>query len=125
MKFLIDQNRSPRLAELLREHGHDAVHTLELGLERAEDDELLSLAATEGRVIVSGDTDFGALLALLSRRSPSVILFRSRNTLTAEDQAVIILDHLGDLEQDLIAGAVVVVSDDRLRVRLLPLLHDD
>ena len=125
MKFLVDQNRSPRLAELLREHGHDAVHTLELGLERAEDDELLSLAATEGRVIVSGDTDFGALLALLSRRSPSVILFRSRNTLTAEDQAVIILDHLGDLEPDLDAGAVVVVGDDRLRVRLLPLLHDD
>ena len=125
MKFLIDQNRSPRLAALLREHGHDAVHTLELGLERAEDDELLSLAATEGRVIVSGDTDFGALLALLSSRSPSVILFRSRKALTAEDQAVIILDHLGDLEPDLIAGAVVVVSDDRLRVRLLPLLHDD
>jgi predicted nuclease of predicted toxin-antitoxin system len=125
VKFLIDQNRSPRLAALLREHGHDAVHTLELGLERAEDDELLSLAAAEGRVIVSGDTDFGALLALLSRRSPSVTLFRSRNTLTAEDQAAIILDHLGDLEPDLIAGAVVVVSDDRLRVRLLPLLHDD
>jgi predicted nuclease of predicted toxin-antitoxin system len=42
---LVDQNRSPRLAELLREAGHDAVRTLELGLERAEDDELLELAA--------------------------------------------------------------------------------
>jgi len=105
--------------------GHDAVHTLELGLERAPDDELLALAATEERVIVSGDTDFGALLALLNRQSPSVILFRSRNTLTAEDQATIILDHLDDLESDLTAGAIVVVSDDRLRVRLLPLLHDD
>ena len=39
MKFLVDQNRSPRLAALLREAGHDAVHTLEVGLERAEDDE--------------------------------------------------------------------------------------
>jgi predicted nuclease of predicted toxin-antitoxin system len=84
----------------------------------------LLLAATEGRVIVSGDTDFGALLALLNRRSPSVILFRSRTTLTAEDQLAIILDHLDDLATDLEAGAVVVVSDDRLRVRLLPLLHD-
>jgi predicted nuclease of predicted toxin-antitoxin system len=125
VKFLIDQNRSPRLAVLLREDGHDAVHTLDLGLERAEDDELLLLAANERRVIVSGDTDFGALLALLKRRSPSVILFRSRNTLSAEDQSAIILDHLDDLESDLEAGAVVVVSDDRLRVRLLPLLHED
>ncbi len=40
MKFLIDQNRSPQLAELLRDAGHDAVHTVELGLERAEDDEV-------------------------------------------------------------------------------------
>lgn len=45
MKFLIDQNRSPRMAALLRESGHDAVHTLELALERAEDDELLLLVA--------------------------------------------------------------------------------
>ena len=125
MRFLIDQNRSPRLASLLRARGHDAVHTLELGLERAEDDALLMLAAQEGRVIVSGDTDFGALLALLRRRSPSVILFRSRHALTAEDQAKIILDHLDDLESDLESGAVVVVGDDRIRVRLLPLLHDD
>jgi predicted nuclease of predicted toxin-antitoxin system len=125
VKFLIDQNRSPRLAGLLRDHGHDAVHTLELGLERAQDDALLMLAAKEGRVIVSGDTDFGALLALLRRRSPSVILFRSRHALTAEDQAAIILHHLDDLESDLESGAVVVVGDDRIRVRLLPLLHDD
>lgn len=88
---------------------------------RAADDALLMLAAKEGRVIVSGDTDFGALLALLRRRSPSMILFRSRHALTAEDQAKIILDHLDDLE----SGAVVVVGDDRIRVRFLPLLHDD
>ena len=71
MKFLVDQNRSPRLAQLLREAGHDAVHTLERGLERAEDDALLDLARDEQRVIVSGDTDFGALLALARQKSPS------------------------------------------------------
>ena len=85
-------------------------------MERAEDDALPTLAPEEGRVIVSGDTDFGALLALLRRRSPLVILFRSRQALTAEDQAKIILDHLDDLESDLDSGAVVVVGDDRVRV---------
>lgn len=82
MKFLIDQKRSPRLAALLRDHGHDAVHTLELGLERAEDSELLLLADRDDRVIVSGDTDFGTVLALSRRTSPSVrrlpLLNRSR-----------------------------------------------
>lgn len=118
MKFLIDQNRSPRLAELLRADGHDAVH------ERTPDDELLALAAAEKRVIVSGDTDFGALLALRNRRSPSVVLFRSRHTFNAASQYALINAHLTDIAADLEAGAVVVITDDRIRVRRLPLLHD-
>jgi len=125
VKFLIDQNRSPRLAELLRDGGHDAVHTLELGLERAPDDELLALAASQERIIVSGDTDFGALLAFRDRRSPSVVLFRSRHTFTADGQYALICDHLDDIAPDLDAGAVVVITDDRIRVRRLPLLHDE
>ncbi len=57
MKLLIDQNRSPRLAGLLRDRGHDTVRTLGLGSERAEDDARLMRAAEEDRVIVSGNTD--------------------------------------------------------------------
>jgi predicted nuclease of predicted toxin-antitoxin system len=83
VKFLVDQNRSPLLAQLLREAGRDAVHTLELGLERAEDDVLLDMARDEQRIVISGDTDFGALLALARQKSPSVILFRSRHHRTA------------------------------------------
>ena len=124
MKFLVDQNRSPALAERLRDAGHDAVHTMELGLERAEDDELLLRAREEQRVVISGDTDFGALLALANATSPSVILFRSRHRRSADDQATLILAHLNDVEGDLIAGAIVVITDDRIRVRRLPLLHD-
>jgi predicted nuclease of predicted toxin-antitoxin system len=125
VRFLVDQNRSPRLAELLREAGHDAVHTLELGLERAEDDELLELAAEQGRVVVSGDTDFGALLALTRTRSPSVILFRARNLPDAVQQSAIILGYLDNLADDVDHGAVIVVTDDRIRVRRLPLLRED
>ncbi len=125
MKFLVDQNRSPRRAEALRDAGHDAVHTLNLGLERTEDEHLVALAAEEDRVIVTGDTDFGALLALMARRSPSVILFRSRRTLTGSDQAELILGYLDQLTDDLDAGCVAVVSDTRIRVRRLPLLRDD
>lgn len=109
---------------LLREAGHDAVHTLELGLEQAEDDELLMPAAEQERIVVSGDTDFRALPALTHRRAPSVILFRARHLSRADDQAAVILEHFGELADDLRGGAVVVVTDDRIRVRQLPLLHD-
>ena len=67
-------------------------------------------------MVVTGDTDFGALLALLRIRSPSVILFRSRRTPQGSDQAQVILDHLDDVADDLDAGAVVVITDDRIRL---------
>ena len=124
MKFLIDQNRSPHLAELLRDAGHDAVHTSELGLERTEDRELLLLAAEEDRIVVSGDTDFGALLAMRRATSPSVILFRARHLPRAEHQAAVILQHLDEVADDLAQGAVLVITDDRIRVRHLPLIAE-
>ncbi len=122
MRFLVDQNRSPRLAELLREAGHDAVHTGDLGLERAADDTLIVLARDQGRVIVSGDTDFGALLALAHDTTPSVILFRQQRRRRAELQAGVLLENLGAIEPDLERGAVVIFEDTRIRVRHLPLL---
>lgn len=122
MRFLVDQNRSPRLAELLRTAGHDAVHTFEIGLERAEDDELLERARAEDRIVLSGDTDFGALLALARHASPSVILFRQRVRRRAEFQAEVLLRNLDELAPALEAGAVVIVEDDRVRLRRLPLI---
>ena len=108
MKFLIDQNRSPRLAALLRAAGHDAVHTAELGMERAEDSELLALAGEQGRVVVSGDTDFGALLAMLRAMKPSVILFRARHMPRSDEQAAVILQHLDDVTDESDARVLAV-----------------
>lgn len=61
----------------------------------------------------------------MSRRtSPSVMLFRSRNLLTADPHAALILSHLDDPTPDLSEDAVVVVSDDRIRIFRLSLIHD-
>ena len=122
MKFLVDQNRSPRLAQLLCEAGHDAVHTLDIGLEAAEDRDVLDRARSEQRIVISGDTDFGALLALARESSPSVILFRQRTRRRAELQASALLRNLDSIADALVAGAVVIIEDDRIRVRRLPLI---
>ena len=76
MKFLIDNALSPDVAAHLSSAGHDAVHVRDRGLAEAEDEVILELAVGEARVIVTADTDFGALLMLRQQPQPSVILFR-------------------------------------------------
>jgi len=122
VKLLLDQNRSHRLAKLLTSIGHDAVHGAELGLSSAEDAEILTVAAKSDRVLVSADTDFAALLALREATKPSVILFRTRSQRSAEDQFNLLRELLPMFDQDLAIGSVLVVADDRVRVRRLPLL---
>jgi predicted nuclease of predicted toxin-antitoxin system len=61
VRFLIDNSLSPRLASLLGELGHDAVHLRSFGKQDAEDLEVFEIAASQDRVIVAQDTDFGAI----------------------------------------------------------------
>ena len=122
MRFLVDQNLSPLMAAGLREAGHDAVHTLDLGLEQAGDTEILERARSDERTVVSADTDFGALLAQSSAASPSVVLIRRTADRSADRLLRILLVNLPAVEDALTAGAVAVFEEGRIRVRLLPLL---
>ena len=64
MRLLLDANLSPEVGRLLKEAGHDAIHVSEVGLLSAPDPEIMEAAAREGRVLLTADADFGALLAL-------------------------------------------------------------
>ena len=119
MKFLVDNPLSPRVAELLREAGHDVVHVRDRGLQETDDEELFDLAAAEGRTVVSADTDFGALLALRGQMRPSVILFRRGTPRRPDLQAALLIANLPVIESELERGAIVAFYDTRIRIRRL------
>lgn len=120
MKFLIDNALPPRLADLLLAAGHDAVHVRTYGMHAASDEAILGKALDEDRVVVSADSDFGAILAAQEAERPSFILFREPNLLRPEDYANVMLLALPVLEPELSAGCVAVFRHGRLRVRKLP-----
>ena len=93
----------------------------ERGLAAADDDAVLALAGAEGRVVVSEDTDFGALLARSGASTPSFVLLRAAEPLAPERQAALLITNLPAVEDDLVAGAVVVFARGRIRVRRLPI----
>ncbi|MBI2471204.1 MAG: DUF5615 family PIN-like protein [Planctomycetes bacterium] len=53
MKYYLDEDLSPKIAEILRKHGMDAVSAHEIGMVQAEDKEHLKLAASEKRCLVT------------------------------------------------------------------------
>jgi predicted nuclease of predicted toxin-antitoxin system len=119
LKFLIDNALSPQLAVLLQQAGHDAIHVRERNLQHADDEVIFDAAAAELRVVVSADTDFGTILAFRTHSLTSVILFRYPSPRTPEDQAQLLLTNLPSISEDLSLGAIVVIRQDRIRVRRL------
>ena len=121
MKFLIDNALSPKVSDQLKEAGFDSVHVRERGLAEADDLIIFDLAAKEGRIIVSADTDFGTILALRKERVPSVILFRGNVDRWPDKQAERLLANLDQLKEPLSEGCIATIELSRVRVRQLPI----
>ena len=90
-------------------------------MQAASDEAILIRAREENRVVVSADSDFGAILAAQEIEYPSFILFREPNLLSASDDVDTLLPVLPMLEPELTTGCVAVFRRGRLRVRRLPL----
>lgn len=121
MRLLLDANLSPRIAESLSAAGFDAVHVADLGLVAATDDEIFDRAAEQGFVVVTADSDFGALLAMRRATSPSVVHLRHVAELVAEVHLQLLVANLPQIADHLDRGAIVSLSPTRLAVRDLPL----
>ena len=118
MRFLIDAAVSWRLARLLADAGHDAVHVDRLQLAAAEDAIIFERARSEDRVIVTQDIDFQILLLASGRSRPSIVLFRTKDG-RAASRCRLILEHLPTIEQDLERGAIVAFDEFSIRIHRL------
>jgi predicted nuclease of predicted toxin-antitoxin system len=87
----------------------------------APDEAVLEHARISEQILISADTDFGGLLSRSNASYPSVILIRRLVGRRAAEQAAIILANLNQVADDLADGAMVVIHEDMLRVRRLPM----
>ena len=118
MRVIIDCNLPPAWADLLRQQGLHAWR--EIGDIRASDAEIMATARAEQAVILTHDLDMGMILAHAHASGPSVIQFRGDDVMP---------DHLGSMVLAILSrhahalaqGAIITISADRVRVRILPI----
>jgi len=119
MRFLADMNLSPLTVEALREQGWDILRVAEVLPGDAVDLEILEWARRQGRIVLTQDLDFSALVALGGYSQPSLITLRlstaSPDTVTAR-----LLQVIPDLKEALQAGCAVTIGDATVRLRSLP-----
>jgi predicted nuclease of predicted toxin-antitoxin system len=113
-------NMSPHLAAFLREAGLDAVHWVDVGDVAAPDHAIAAFAAAAGMTVVTHDLDFGAPLATGGRSAPSVIQIREDDLSVAQIGGQL-LALIGDIADQLEAGALVTLDSTGIRLRALPL----
>ena len=106
------------MAAVLRQAGFDAVHTAEIGIATAADQEILERAYAENRIVVTLDADFHAILALSGACGPSIIRVRMEG-LRSEEFSDLLQKVTKHCQADLAAGAMLSVQEKRIRVRRL------
>jgi len=120
LRFIADMNISPLTVDALAADGVDIVRVPSLLPVNASDEKILGLAREQGRVVITQDMDFSALLALGGYNQPSLVTLRLLNT---DPDAVTerLRQVLPQVESALRRGCAVTIEDHAVRVRQLPI----
>lgn len=115
MKILLDQDVYAVTARFLKNLGYDIVCAADLGLSRADDEELLKEAQEQDRIFVTRDRDFGNLV-FVQRLGAGVIYLRMlpSNMSSVHNELRKVLESYSEQE---LSNAFVVVELKGHRIR--------
>ncbi|GAA4203436.1 hypothetical protein GCM10022289_19710 [Pedobacter jeongneungensis] len=113
-------NLSPEWEQVFDKHHIQAVHWTKVGAFNAPDVDLMNWARENGYIVFTHDLDFGTALALSRAESPSVIQVRTQNVTVIHLETLIIpiFKKYGEV---LKKGALIIIDEQKERVRILPL----
>ena len=112
MRFLVDRCVGRRLAEWLRNDGHDVLKATTLSPDPG-DWALLELANSENRILVTIDTDFGELVFV--HDLPHAGLLRLPDV-PAEQRIKLMAEVINRHRQAMEERAVITIRGERVRI---------
>ena len=113
MKFLVDAQLPRRIVQILRNAGHDAIHTLDLPQQnRTKDSVIITIAEQEHRIIITKDADFVESFILFQR--PSKLLVVTTGNISNKELEVLFLAALPQITEAFQAHSYVELSRSAL-----------
>ena len=116
MRFKIDENLHPNVAELLVSTGHDAVTVRAQGLRGGADEVIAAVCRAEGRVLLTLDLDFSDIRTYPPADYPGIVILRVASQAKAPILSVV-RRLIPSLTTDPVAGHLWIVSETEIRIR--------
>ena len=116
MKFLADECCETSVVDALRTDGHDVLYAME-SMRGATDEDLLTRAFAEERIMLTEAKDFGELVYRLRRSAWGIVLLR----FDVSDRAFKIsrLRAMLEIDEKRLPGSFVVLEVNKIRFRPL------
>jgi len=114
IRFLVDVGVSKKVEDWLSENGYDVKSARKIN-PRAKDSEILQLAVSESRLVITMDKGFGELVYNSGMKHSGVLILRLEDA-DAEEKANVVRKILNDYG-DKILNKFCVFQDGRLRIR--------
>lgn len=122
MKFLLNMNIPRSLGIKLMQNGHEYRHVGDIGMFQSDDINIVQFAKENEEIIITHDLDYGNILAFSGDSSPSVIIFRLRNS-HPNNLFSRMINEWNEMESHLLKGVIIIIEDSTLCIRDLPIQH--
>ncbi len=117
INILADENISPKVVAYLRSLGLDILDVKEQQWFGKTDAELLHIASTEQRFVLTHDSDFGELAINKGKPCYGIVYLRVKNLKPIH--VIHVCQRLFEKDVDIVPGTILVIGDVRVRVRVL------
>ena len=116
--FLIDASLPRSTGDVIRAHGHSATDVRDIGLATASDQDIGDYARQNQFAVVSGDLDFGNVLAFPPADYYGLVTIRPPDGATVAVILALVEQFLNDADvMTNLVGRLVIVTPGRIRCR--------
>ena len=112
MRFLVDECTGPKVADWLRDQGHEvlSVYHEARGL---DDEAILDKVFSENWILITNDKDFGEKVYREGHPHKGIVLLRLEDE--RADNKISVLQRLLHSHADILAGRFLVVTETQVR----------